>query len=149
VVLSGTASDGADGLREIKLAGGITLVQDPASARYDGMPRAAIATRLVDLVLKPKEIAARLSEIAAHPVLSPPVPAAGETKQSVTDSQLDRVFHLLLPAGGVDFTHYKSPTIMRRLLRRMALLRINDADAYIQHVERTPQEAVNLHNDLL
>jgi two-component system, chemotaxis family, CheB/CheR fusion protein len=149
VVLSGTASDGADGLREIKLVGGIALAQDPDTARYDGMPRAAIATRMVDLVLQPKEIAAKLAQIAAHPILGA---AAGVTRQAdhtITDTQLDRVFGLLLPAGGVDFTHYKSPTIIRRLLRRMALLRINNAGAYIEHLEQTPDEAINLHNDLL
>jgi two-component system CheB/CheR fusion protein len=149
VVLSGTASDGADGLREIKLVGGIALAQDPDTARYDGMPRAAIATRMVDLVLEPKAIAAKLTEIAAHPILSPAISVAGQADQAITDAQLDRVFELLLPAGGVDFAHYKSPTVIRRLLRRMALLRINDARAYIAHLEQTPDEVINLHNDLL
>ena len=149
VVLSGTASDGADGLREIKLVGGITLAQEPDTARYDGMPRAAIATRMVDLVLPPKEIAAKLAEIAVHPILRAPASVARQADHTITDTQLDRVFDLLLPAGGVDFTHYKSPTITRRLLRRMALLRINDAGAYIVHLEQTPAEVINLHNDLL
>jgi two-component system CheB/CheR fusion protein len=149
VVLSGTASDGADGLREIKLVGGIALAQDPTTSRYDGMPRAAIATHMVDLVLRPKEIAAKLAEIAAHPILSAPASITRQAEHTITDAHLDRVFDLLLPAGGVDFRHYKSPTIIRRLLRRMALLRINDAGAYIDHLAHTPDEAINLHNDLL
>jgi two-component system CheB/CheR fusion protein len=149
VVLSGTASDGADGLREIKVVGGIALAQDPDTARYDGMPRAAIATRMVDLVLPPKEIAAKLAEIAAHPILRAPASVAPQADRTITDTQLDRVFDLLLPAGGVNFAHYKSPTIIRRLLRRMALLRINDTGAYIVHLEQTPTEVINLYNDLL
>ena len=67
MVLSGTASDGAGGLREIKSAGGITLAQAPGTAKYDGMPRAAIATGMVDLVLSPREIAARLGQIGRTP----------------------------------------------------------------------------------
>src|SRR5207253_11083165 len=67
VVLSGTASDGAAGVREVKAAGGIAIAQQPQSARYEGMPRAAIATELVDLVLAPREIAEALVRIALHP----------------------------------------------------------------------------------
>ena len=68
VVLSGTASDGAAGIREIKSAGGITIAQRPESARYDGMPRAAIGTGMVDLVLSPEEIAEHLATLDRHPV---------------------------------------------------------------------------------
>jgi two-component system, chemotaxis family, CheB/CheR fusion protein len=152
VVLSGTASDGTLGVREIKAMGGITLVQEPGTAKYDGMPRSAIATQMVDLVLPPAEIAVKLAEIAAHPYLKP-APVAkkveGGGERPVTDDQLDRVFKSLLPACGVNFTHYKTPTIVRRLQRRMALLRIDDVDAYIAHLEETPGEAANLHSDLL
>ena len=149
VVLSGTASDGADGLREIKLMGGVALAQQPETARHDGMPRAAIATQMVDLVLEPKQIAAELVEIAAHPILRAAAARTAPPDHDITDAQLDRVFKLLLPAGGIDFTSYKSPTIIRRLLRRMALLRINDARGYIEHLEESPAEVMNLHNDLL
>ena len=66
VVLSGTASDGSDGLREIKAAGGIAIAQRPDTAKYDGMPRAAIATGLIDLVLSPEEIAVALAQMGHH-----------------------------------------------------------------------------------
>jgi two-component system CheB/CheR fusion protein len=156
VVLSGTASDGALGIRDVKAAGGIAIVQDPKTARYDGMPRAAIATRLVDLVLAPDQIAAKLVELATSPTfgkvsLSPPEFTA-ERKISgprVSDEQLETVLHLLIPAGGVNFEHYKTPTILRRLLRRMALLQISTADVYIAYLEKHPEEVINLHNDLL
>src|SRR5690242_12062944 len=74
VILSGTASDGAVGIREIRAAGGITIAQRPSTARYDGMPRAAIGTGQVDLVLAPAEIARKLLEIAAHPHVQDAVP---------------------------------------------------------------------------
>src|SRR5262245_15040350 len=69
VILSGTASDGAMGIREIKAAGGITLAQKPETAKYDGMPRAAIATGMVDLVMSPQGIASKLAQIARHPYI--------------------------------------------------------------------------------
>jgi two-component system, chemotaxis family, CheB/CheR fusion protein len=147
VVLSGTASDGALGLREIKTMEGITFAQDPATAKYDGMPRAAIATRMVDVVAPPAEIAAKIVQLAQHPYLKPP-PSAG-APPVINGSQLQRIFNLLLPACGVNFTEYKTATIIRRLSRRMALLRMFDVDEYIKYLEQTPQEVVHLHNDLL
>ena len=148
VVLSGTASDGSLGAREIKSMGGPTVAQEPTTAKFDGMPRSAIATRMIDLVLPPKEIATKLVQIAKHSY-PPPPPGQGQTEPLVNDEQLARVFKLLLPACGVDFMHYKTPAIVRRLFRRMTLLRMADAEAYISHLERTPKELVNLHNDLL
>ena len=147
VVLSGTASDGALGIREIKTMEGITFAQDPATAKYDGMPRAAIATHMVDIVASPAEIAAKVALLSKHPYLAPVVEP--EHGPWIADEQLLRIFRLLLPACGVNFSNYKTPTIIRRLFRRMALLRIVEVDAYISHLEQTPQEVVNLHNDLL
>jgi two-component system, chemotaxis family, CheB/CheR fusion protein len=149
VVLSGTASDGAAGLREIKTQEGITFAQDPTSAKYDGMPRAAIATHMVDVVASPAEIAVKISQIAKHPYVKAPSAKRSAPESSVSEGQLERIFRLLLPAGGVNFTHYKTATIIRRLFRRMVLLRMTDVDTYITHLEQTPDEVVNLHNDLL
>jgi two-component system CheB/CheR fusion protein len=150
VVLSGTASDGTLGVREIKSMGGITLAQEPSTAKYDGMPRSAIATRMIDLVLPPNEIAAKLVDIARRSDSPRPVPPGKRAQEpNVTEEQLDRVFKLLLPACGIDFVHYKTPTIVRRLFRRMTLLRMIDTEAYINYLEQTPEEVVNLHNDLL
>jgi two-component system CheB/CheR fusion protein len=147
VVLSGTASDGALGISEIKTMEGITFAQDPATAKYDGMPRAAIATQMVDVVASPSDIAAKVIEISTHPYLaSHRVPERGP---SIADEQLRRIFKLLLPACGVDFSDYKTPTIIRRLFRRMALLRMVSVDTYIAYLEATPAEVVNLHNDML
>jgi two-component system CheB/CheR fusion protein len=147
VVLSGSASDGAVGIREVKTAGGITMAQQPATAKYDSMPRAAIATGMVDLVLTPAEIGAQLVTIAAHPYIKRPETIREEI--AVDDAQLQRVFALLKPVSGVDFRHYKPPTIRRRLLRRMALHRITDLDAYIALLQTDTVELRGLFNDLL
>jgi two-component system CheB/CheR fusion protein len=142
VILSGTASDGSIGVREVKACGGITFAQAPTSAKFDGMPRAAIATGMVDRILSPAQIGAELGEIAQHPYARP------ET-QALADDQLRRVFDLLRPVSGVDFRHYKQPTIRRRLLRRMALHRINDVTQYIRLLQADPVELRGLFQDLL
>ena len=147
VILSGTASDGALGVREIKAMGGTAIVQDPTTAKYDGMPRAAVATHLVDLILDPREIALKLVQVAAQPQTA--AHGGSQNPPEISEGQLDRVFKLLAPACGVDFVHYKTPTIIRRLLRRMSLLRITTVDDYIAHLQHTPDEVVRLHNDLL
>jgi two-component system CheB/CheR fusion protein len=147
VVLSGTASDGALGICEIKTMEGITFAQEPATAKFDGMPRAAIATNMVDIVASPRDIAAKISQLSKHPYL---MPDDGRTpKTGVQDDQLRRIFALLLPACGVSFANYKTATIIRRLFRRMALLRMVDVQAYIDYLEHTPAEVINLYNDLL
>ena len=146
VVLSGTASDGALGMREVKAAGGITIAQQPESAKYDSMPRAAIATGMVDLVLTPEQIGAEISEIASHPYVKQ---RRAFTEINLPDELLRRIFDLLRGISGVDFRHYKLPTIRRRLMRRMALHRLNDLDAYVKLLQSNPPELRSLFQDLL
>jgi len=148
VILSGTASDGATGVREIKEAGGITFAQNPETAKYDGMPRAAIATGMIDMVLSPPEIALTLTQVAAHPYVRELIPTSAD-ELAIRDDQLRRIFDLLRPASGIDFKHYKLPTIRRRLLRRMALHRLTDVHHYIRLLEETPAEVQSLYQDLL
>lgn len=156
VILSGTASDGAVGIRDIKSVGGITLAQDPVSAKYDGMPRAAIATGMVDLVLPPDRLAAELVEIARHPYLRrpphPPIEEAGAEAEGTSllrGEQMQRIFALLRASSGVDFRHYKLPTIERRLQRRMVLHKLTHIDQYLKHLQDHPGEVQALHQDLL
>jgi two-component system, chemotaxis family, CheB/CheR fusion protein len=146
VVLSGTATDGSNALRDVKLAGGVTFAQAPDSAKYDGMPRAAIDTGNVDLVLLPHEIGAKLSEIARRGRMGQ-TPFADD--HEIAPDQLQRVYEVLRPVSGVDFRHYKLPTVKRRLFRRMALHRLTEVGPYLELVERDPNEARSLYQDLL
>jgi two-component system CheB/CheR fusion protein len=146
VILSGTASDGAVGVREIKAAGGITIVQEPSTAHADGMPRAAMATGAVDLVLAPRDIAAELVRIASHPLVRET--PRGEDAGGV-DEQFPRIFSMLRSATGVDFTHYKQPTIKRRLQRRMVLHKLTSLDEYIRFLQQNPAEVRGLYQDIL
>ena len=146
VILSGTASDGAIGLADVKRAGGLTFAQSPESAKYDGMPRAAIDTGMVDLVLSPAAIGAKLAELGVRGR----VPATTfADDHDVAPDNLQRIYDVLRPVSGVDFRHYKLPTIKRRLFRRMALHRINDVGDYIQLLESNANEARSLYQDLL
>src|SRR5215831_14738863 len=114
VILSGTASDGTLGLKSIKAEGGITFAQDERTAKYDGMPRSAIAAGCVDLVLTPRAIAAELVRLCKHPYVAdghPPEPEQAEPN-------FNEILAILRSGTGVDFSFYKNATIRRRILRR-------------------------------
>ncbi|HXE54223.1 MAG TPA: chemotaxis protein CheB [Tepidisphaeraceae bacterium] len=145
VILSGTDSDGSVGLRDVKGIGGITIAQEPKTAKFDGMPRSAIATNMVDLVLPPHEIAQELVRIAQHPLVRTPTPIGPDS----FDEQLQKIFLMLRKATGVDFTHYKLPTIRRRLQRRMVLHKVTGVDQYVKHLQQNPGEVRALYQDIL
>jgi two-component system, chemotaxis family, CheB/CheR fusion protein len=148
VILSGTASDGAQGVRDIKAAGGIAIAQDPATAHYGGMPHAAIATGLVDIIASPSEIAHHLVEISRHAYIAPVVATPAEDAEPGAED-LQRIFTLLRGAKGVDFSLYKPPTIRRRIQRRMALNKIDDMETYIAHLKDNISEVDALYHDIL
>ncbi|HKT79721.1 MAG TPA: chemotaxis protein CheB [Vicinamibacterales bacterium] len=147
VVLSGTASDGALGVRDVKAAGGVTVAQTPSTAKYDGMPRAAIATGMVDLVLPPEAMGIKLAQLSRHAYIRTPEKASPELP--VSEAELKELFDLLRPISGVDFRHYKMPTIKRRLFRRMALHRLNDVPEYLRMLRNDAGEVRSLYQDLL
>jgi two-component system, chemotaxis family, CheB/CheR fusion protein len=148
IILSGTGSDGALGIRDVKAMGGITIVQEPASAKHDGMPRAALATGAVDLVLTPKGIAEHIGHLRRHPYLQPDPVRASEPLPA-SQEQIQELFLVLRRECGIDFSQYKSPTVKRRLLRRMALHRSHDLGSYLRHLQEHPPEALALCQDLL
>jgi len=138
VILSGTASDGTLGLQAIKAAGGITFAQEMQTAKYDGMPKSAIARGVVDFVLPPAGIARQLVAIAhsSHVPVEP-----GEPIEPPGDPKLAKILRLVRSATGVDFTHYKHSTLTRRIKRRMALRGFETLDDYSRDLERNREEA--------
>ena len=150
VVLSGAASDGTLGMGAIKGEGGITFAQDPASAKYDGMPRAAIAAGAVDFVLTPRRIAAELKRLARHPYVAPATSPEGiPGGQPARKDPYAEIFRLLRQAWGVDFTHYKFSTIGRRVTRRLALRHLESLDEYVALLRDDPVELEALFQDIL
>jgi two-component system CheB/CheR fusion protein len=147
IVLSGTGSDGALGLRAIKGEGGMAIAQTPETAAYDGMPRSAIATGMVDYVLSPAVMPERLLDYVGRAFRNQPQAAAG-APPGVPD-RLHEVLHLLRIRSGHDFTHYKSTTLRRRVERRMAVTRVEDMDNYIALLKRDSLEVETLFRELL
>jgi two-component system CheB/CheR fusion protein len=147
IVLSGTGSDGSLGVRAIKGEGGMVMAQTPESADFDGMPRNAIATNLVDYVLPPAEMAAQLINYVAHAFgnKSHLVPATATN----AEESLKKICILLRAQTGHDFSQYKPTTLSRRVERRMALHQISRLDDYLRFLRETPGEGDALFQDLL
>lgn len=148
VILSGTASDGASGIRAVKAEGGITFAQTVESAKYPGMPASAIATGAVDFILPPRGIAEELARIMAHPYVAP-APGVRKAETSDSEDDLQRIFDLLREAYGVDFTHYKPTTTRRRILRRMVVHRIERMKPYLRLLQVDVKEKDALFQDML
>ncbi len=146
IVLSGTGSDGSAGLRAVKEAGGLTLVQDPGEAQYDGMPRSAVGTGLVDVVLPVAGLAARLVELRRS---GRPIPGDAEALPEGDSAALDAVFAALRAEAGHDFSRYKESTVLRRIGRRMQVLGVDSLADYAGALRARPDEAPALLRDLL
>lgn len=158
IILSGTGADGTQGLEAIKAEGGLAIVQDPLSAKYDGMPHSAIASGVVDIVLTPAKIAEELARFAHHPLLahhgtkgtkektgSPPL----KLPVKVEGNSLTKIFAVLRNQSHVDFSHYKLTTIKRRIARRMVIHKTKTLEDYFLFLQSHPQEARALFADFL
>src|SRR5215469_5104656 len=149
VILSGTASDGTAGLRAIKSEDGITFVQDPSSARYEGMPRNAISANVVDFILPPETIASELANVSRHPyVKSQSIERAADLLLE-GKSDIGKIFSLLRTRTGADFSAYKKGTIARRVRRRMVLRKTEKLSDYVKLLKGNPEEVMGLYEDLL
>ena len=151
IVLSGTGSDGAQGIRAIKGEGGMAMAQNSESTQYDGMPRSAVATGLVDFVLAPAEMPAQLMAYINHAFTDHASAALSQSTAPVlrVDDTLKKIFVLLRAQTGHDFSGYKVNTIHRRVERRMAVNQIVQKDDYILYLRKNPAEVDALFRDLL
>jgi two-component system CheB/CheR fusion protein len=146
VILSGTASDGTLGLKAIKAEGGITFCQDPATAKYDGMPRSAIVAGCVDIILPPKGLAAELVRLCKHPYVAEPL---RQEQPDQPEPNLSEILTVLRNTTGVDFALYKNATIRRRIMRRMALNKIGSPEKYLAILRENRAEVQALFQDIL
>jgi two-component system, chemotaxis family, CheB/CheR fusion protein len=143
VILSGTGSDGARGLRAIRAAGGLTMVQLPESARFDGMPRAALALGNPDVVADAGDLGPRLAEIPTS------VGVGGAKLPPVEDGVIPQVVAQLRRSIGIDFADYKPSTLKRQVQRRMAVRQIDVISDYVALLAAEPDEAQALKQNLL
>jgi two-component system, chemotaxis family, CheB/CheR fusion protein len=149
IVLSGSASDGTKGLKDIKLAGGITFAQDD-TAKFSSMPNSAIAEGIVDFVLSPKEIARELNWISKHPLVKrKSIKPVAEDEIENSHPDLKAILQLIFKRTKVDFSHYKMNTIKRRMLRRMLIHKIKTLKQYAELLAQKDSEVDALYQDLL
>ncbi len=147
VVLSGTGSDGTDGLKAVKAAGGFALVQESGGARFPGMPDSAVATGLVDFVLPAARVAGRLHDMIRHRRGLAEGDGPEDLKGAI-EAALPRIAQALKSAAGNDFSDYKPGTLVRRIERRMTVLRERDVERFIKVLE-DDDEAQVLAQDFL
>ena len=152
VVLSGTGSDGTNGVKAVKEHGGLVIAQDPDSAKFDGMPRSVINTGLADFVLSPEEIAEEILNFSTTPVLLRPLrsdsPFADEDTPFSEEETLSHIYTILKNASGIDFTYYKRSTILRRIERRMLVTHTSTLAEFARLLGDSPEEVSVLTREI-
>lgn len=147
IILSGTGSDGARGIRAVKEAGGMIMVQAEASAKFAGMPASAIATGAADFILPVEEMPKQLVSFAQHPIA---MRQAGQLAQlPEIASDLERVCLRLKQVTGMDFSQYKHATLVRRIERRINVAQVRNISQYLQYLNQSTNEVKALGQDLL
>ena len=146
VILSGMGSDGTMGLRAIKENMGLVLVQEPASAKFDSMPKSAIGSGVADLIAPAEELPGKIIDCLRHATTTSTPDLILEEKDR---SALEKVFILLRARTGQDFSMYKKSTVHRRIERRMGIHQIKGIATYVRYLQENPQEVELLFKELL
>lgn len=146
VILSGTGSDGTSGIKIVKEHGGLVIVQNPDSAKFDGMPRSAINTGLADFVLSPDGIVDEILNFSSYPTIIRPQENADLFSDEETFS---RIYAVLKKNSGIDFTNYKRSTVLRRIERRMVVTHSAGLADYVKFLAANAEEASILVKEIL
>ena len=153
VVLSGTGTDGTNGVKFVKEYGGLVIAQAPESAKFDGMPRSVISTGLADFVLSPEEIAEEILNFSNTPALLRPLrsdsPLSEEEPLFSEEETLSHIYTILKNASGIDFTYYKRSTILRRIERRMLVTHRASLTEFAHLLGDSPEEVQILVKEIL
>jgi two-component system CheB/CheR fusion protein len=147
IILSGMASDGTAGLKAVKSELGMVMVQDPKSAKFDGMPNSAIKTGLADYILPPEEMPLQLIKYTSQKVKV--ILSEKTINEDKIPDTFQKIFILLRSHTGHDFSHYKQNTIYRRVERRMNIYQLENISYYIRMLQENPAEIENLFKELL
>ena len=147
VILSGTGSDGSSGILEVGSVGGLVIAQNPETAQFDGMPRSAISTQVVNKVLDSQKIPAFISDYLKNPI--PQKEGEEREEYKKTDDTYGQIFKLILRRHKVDFSDYKETTIYRRIDRRAKTMLISSVDEYARRLFDDEAEIDCLYFDLL
>ncbi len=147
IVLSGTGSDGSRGICDVRQAGGLVIVQSEETAKFDGMPKSAMETGAVDLVLPPQDIGKLLHRYVTSPNRSSLVVESNVVEKN--EPGLKHLIRLLRDEYGIDFSVYKQTTVLRRIERRLLMSETEDFEIYVKRVAENPDELHALYRDLL
>ncbi len=146
VVLSGTGTDGTKGIKAIKEHGGMVVVQNPSNAKFDGMPKSAISTGLVDWILSAKEIADEILNFSHYPTIV----KARESDEFFSDEEtFSHIYAVLKKVSGIDFTNYKRTTVLRRIERRMVVNHSASFQEYARWLDTNEDEVKILVKEIL
>lgn len=146
VVLSGTGTDGTKGIKVIKEHGGMVIVQNPSSAKFDGMPKSAISTGIVDWILSPKEIADEILNFSNYPTIV----KSHESENFFSDEEtFSHIYGVLKKVSGIDFTNYKRTTVLRRIERRMVVNHSASFQDYARWLDNNVDEVKILVKEIL
>jgi len=145
IILSGTGSDGTRGIRAIKEANGMVMVQDEKSAKFDGMPRSAISTGIVDYVLSAEKMPEELLKYIQNPY----VLSKNHISLLQDNDCLTKIFALIRNKTGIDFSYYKETTVLRRIERRLSINQIGNLNDYVRYLLEYSNEIITLSKELL
>ena len=147
IVLSGTGSDGTNGVRDIKEHDGMVMVQDIESSKFDGMPRSAMRTGTVDVQATPETLALELGHISESAKKQPETLVKSE--KQVDAELMKKVYIILKKVSNINFTHYKQTTILRRIERRMMIAHKDSLEGYVDFLYESPEEVKILSREVL
>ncbi|MEP1445779.1 MAG: CheR family methyltransferase [Paraglaciecola sp.] len=147
VILSGTGSDGSRGIKDVKEAGGLIIVQDPKQAQFDGMPLCAIQTEIVDAIMSAADIPTYLVKVLG--LENKPKKTSATIISQFDEETLTKIYAHLLENHDIDFGLYKPNTVKRRIERRMRIHDIEDLSEYLKLLIAHPQEAKTLTKEML
>ena len=143
VILSGTGSDGTNGIRSIKEKNGMIIVQNPDSCKFDGMPRSAISTGFVDLIQNPDSIAREMAHISSS------IARTEEHLEMTDQDMMSKIFSILKSVTNINYAYYKQTTILRRIERRMVITHNRNLKEYLNYISNNPDEAKLLSKEVL
>ncbi len=146
IILSGTGSDGTKGIRTIKEAGGMVMAQSLDSCKFDGMPKSAMATNMVDYVLRPEEMPEEIMNYIDSPSIHKQLAEKLQANEAIDD--FTKLILILRTYSGIDFSSYKENTIIRRIDRRIKINRCFDLKSYIELLRESDQEKEILYNEM-
>jgi two-component system CheB/CheR fusion protein len=146
VILSGMGTDGTLGIKAIKEKGGVVFVQEPSSAKFDGMPKSAIEAKLADIIAPVEELPGKIIGFLKY---APHIAKQRYNDDDKANSAMEKIIILLRSQTGQDFSLYKKNTIYRRIERRMGIHQIDKIANYVRYLQENPQEIEILFNELL